>query len=401
MYEALKSATLVNEEGDELALLALWKGSVANPAVRRAELMARLRGFERTAKQLGHVARFYTLTAPSAFHAITTVNGSSAPNPKYEGAGVTEGRAWLMRVWARIRAQLKRQGVLVYGFRICEPHHDGTPHMHVLLWMPALDRVRVRRIIRGHMWSEYRDEPGMRRRRFNAKIVNPKLGSTVGYVAKYIAKNVDGFHVGADHEADTDAKSGSRRAEAWATCHRIRQFQQIGGPPVGLWRELRRLRTEQPCEGIEHVRTAADTGDWAALIEALGGPENCRKGPISLWKEQTGELGRYGEVRPAQVAGIRGLGVRIRTRRHTWRVRWGVRSSVFPWTRVNNCTGSGMVSASSRSHPSTGPATASDVPAISGSNPARVSARAGPSRHTAGTGEHRSSTGNFRLQAGP
>jgi hypothetical protein len=343
MYEALESATLVNEAGDELDLLALWKGSTANPAVRRAELMCRLRGFERIAKDLGHVARLYTLTAPSAFHAITTVDGTAAPNPRYDGANVAEAHAWLMRKWARIRAQLKRKGVLVYGFRICEPHHDGTPHLHVLLWMPASERVRVRRVIRGHMWSEYRDEPGMRRHRFNAKAIHPSLGSAVGYLAKYIAKNVDGFNVGADSEATTDAKRGSRRAEAWATCHRIRQFQQIGGPPVGLWRELRRLREKHPSEALERARCAADAGDWSAFIAALGGLEAWRGGSISLWKEQTGELGRYGDVRPAQVAGVQGPDGRVRTRCHVWRVRWGSRLRVPPWTRVNNCTGTGVM----------------------------------------------------------
>jgi hypothetical protein len=251
---------------------------------------------------------------------------------------VAEARAWLTKMWARIRAQFKRSGVLVYGFRISEPHHDGTPHMHVLLWMPASDRVRVRRIIRGHMWSEFRDEAGMRRRRFNTKAIHPKLGSAVGYLAKYIAKNVDGFNVGDDHEAETDAKSGSRRAEAWATCHRIRQFQQIGGPPVGLWREFRRLRTTHRSEAVERVRRAADTGDWSAFITALGGIEASRRGPFSLWKENTGEVGRYGEVRSAQVAGIQGPAFRIRTRCQVWRVRWGVRSHVFPWTRGNKCT---------------------------------------------------------------
>lgn len=338
MYDALKSATLNGENGETLELFNVWKGSIANPTVRRAELMVRLRGFETIAAEQGHVARFFTLTAPSAFHPVTTVNGSPQPNPRYTDKTADEARRWLLKQWARIRAKLKRARVVLYGFRIAEPHHDGTPHLHMLLWMPSADRIKVRRAIRAYMWRDYSDEPGMRRHRYNVKPIDPRKGSAVGYVAKYIAKNIDGHKVGEDFETGDDAHSGSRRAEAWATVHCIRQFQQIGGPTVGLWRECRRLRSADAAEPIERVRSAADAGDWAAFIRALGGIAAARTSLVSLWKEQTGELTRYGDVKPPQAAGILGPDSRTRTRLQTWRIRWGARSVASPWTRGNNCT---------------------------------------------------------------
>jgi hypothetical protein len=132
MYAALRSAVVTSDYGAELSLLDVWKGSVSNLAVRRAELMTRLHGFETIASELGHVARFFTLTAPSAFHVYTTVNGEPKRNPNYRDEPVAEGQRWLLRQWARIRAKLKRDGILVYGFRIAEPHHDVTPHFHIL-----------------------------------------------------------------------------------------------------------------------------------------------------------------------------------------------------------------------------------------------------------------------------
>lgn len=339
MHAALASATLTNENGEQLALFDAWKGSVANPAVRRHELMARLRGFERVAADVGHVARFYTLTTPSAFHPWTTVNGAPAPNPRYAGGTVADARRWMMRIWARIRAKLKRLSVLVYGFRISEPHHDGTPHMHALLWMPAHDAERVDFTIRGYLLSEYADEPGADRHRFSVEAIDPAKGSAVGYVAKYIAKNVDGFQVGEDYESgDADGKRSAKRVDAWAATYRIRQFQQIGGPPVGLWREFRRMRAAQESEAIERARSAADAGDWAAFVRALGGIDECRGAPVRLWTERTGEVNRYGEPRGPVPAGISGPDGRVRTRLHSWRVRWGARSGAPPWTRGNNCT---------------------------------------------------------------
>jgi hypothetical protein len=338
MMDALRAAVLLNEAGQQLEMFEVWKGSVSNPAVRRTELMVRLRGFERIAADLGHVARFYTLTCPSAFHPVTTAGGEPAPNPAYQGGSVQDARAWIQRCWGRIRAKLKRLGIQVYGFRIAEPHHDGTPHWHLLLWMRPESSGLVGTVLRGYALAEYGDEPGAAKHRFKCVDIDPAKGSAVGYVAKYVAKNIDGHRVGQDGEAGGDGKRGARRVDAWAAVHRVRQFQQIGGPPVGLWRELRRLRSPVDSEPVERARSAADAGDWDGFIRALGGLENCRRGPVALWKERTGELSQYGDIRPDQVAGISGPDGRIRTRESAWRVRWNCRSRALPWTRGNNCT---------------------------------------------------------------
>jgi len=86
---------VVNEQGDVLDMADVVKGSLANPAVRRAELMTRLNGFEQYAESLGHVAEFYTLTAPSKYH---------ANSDKYNEVTPRDTNAYLQKVWAKIRA---------------------------------------------------------------------------------------------------------------------------------------------------------------------------------------------------------------------------------------------------------------------------------------------------------
>lgn len=176
----------------------------------------------------------------------------------------------------------------------------------------------------------------MRRHRCHTKPLDPHNGSVIGYVSKYIAKNIDGYGVDHDLEASIDGDDGSQRAERWATCYGIRQFQQIGRPPVQLYREFRRIRTPIASPSLEKARLAADAGDWAEFIQALGGIESCRNTSMTLWKEQTGELTRYGDLRPPQTVGILNQHECIRTRSSTWRIRWGPRSghSGSPWTRV-------------------------------------------------------------------
>lgn len=303
----LQDLQAVSDHGDQLDLWGVVEKSNANPAIRRAELMTRLKGFEEVAKAEGHAADFYTLTAPSAFH---RTNSDGSENPHWEGHGPRDAQAWLCRMWARARARLKRLAVLYYGFRIAEPHHDGTPHWHMVLFVDECHRQALQTTIRELWLSEYHGEPGARLHRVKFQSIDPHKGSAVAYVAKYVAKNVDGFQVGGDLEADkpTPASETAERVAAWASAHGIRQFQQVGGPAVSVWRELRRLRSGvDGASVIEACRRAADSGEWDGFIRGNGGIAAGRNGAITLWAKVTGELTQYEELRGPQVMGVQAV----------------------------------------------------------------------------------------------
>lgn len=319
----LESHEAVNENGEQLSLFKLAEHSLANPALRRGEFMCRVRGFEEIARDAGHVAQFWTLTTPSAFHAQLA---TGQKNPNFARAVVRDAQAWLCKQWAKVRAKLKRLSILLYGFRIAEPHHDATPHWHLLLFCRSRDSGTIETVIRGYWLAEFADEKGAREYRAKCELIDSTKGSAAGYVAKYVSKNIDG--AGAIGEAQ-DSETGERvadsvrRVDAWASLHGIRQFQQVGGPPVGLWRELRRLTEVSPNSEIERARARADAGDWRGFVYALSfeGIRAGRRVGLQIEREETGELTKYAEPRAPRVVGVRYCSAVEVTRPHSWRIQ--------------------------------------------------------------------------------
>ncbi|WP_368224151.1 replication endonuclease [Aeromonas sp. s4] len=367
----MASMSAVNEDlGQEIDLVDAVMGSVANPEIRRHELMVRMRGFEDMAQEQGKLGLFLTLTAPSSYHAWRQGSKDKAKtyqNEKFNGACPTETNRLLCKQWARFRAALAREGIMAFGFRVVEPHHDGTPHWHCLLFinpehqrdfltllayhftaaeraelkMPngdqldALSEMKIRNKMPRIKWLLDVSSPAVVKAinpRVNWKEIDPTQGSATGYIAKYIAKNIDGHKVGMDYEAEAPVDHTTIAVAAWASCWRIRQFQQIGGPAVSVWRELRRLGDEViewDCI-LEAARTAADNNRWGDFIDAMGGIDLPRKEHlIRLSKRLDEAANKYGEDVLRLMGVITDIGMTTAiTRTEGWQiVRKGVNGS--------------------------------------------------------------------------
>jgi hypothetical protein len=342
----------VNQHGQEFTLQDLIDTSVSNPEIRRAELMVRLRGFETVAERRGLAAEFYTLTCPSRFH---STHQSGRPNVKYDGSSARAANEYLQLVWSRVRAKLHRDGIQVFGFRVAEPHHDGCPHWHMILFMEKGHIKACRKTCKHYALEDSPNEAGALKHRFNYVAIDSSKGSATGYLAKYISKNINGKGLESDMFGNCPIET-AERIDTWASVNSIRQFQQIGGPSVTTWRELRRLHTENTGL-LEDARLAADSSDWAAFVELMGGPFCGRNQPIGLAKwhqidKETGEVldpvhNKYGEPTLGKIYGVVCNGIIEVTRLYRWVIEWiepkneSFSSPVAftpPWSTVNNCT---------------------------------------------------------------
>ncbi|MES9818268.1 MAG: replication endonuclease [Candidatus Thiodiazotropha sp.] len=317
--ETIKTLSAISQDGEVVKLQDLIDGSPSNPKILRAELMVRCRGFEEYAKKHKFIPLFFTITTPSRFHAALNRSGQS--NPKYNGSTPRDTQDYLRGIWGRTRAKLHRKGIQAFGFRVAEPHHDGTPHWHLLLFVDPAHKDALIDICKDYAMRDCSDEKGAAEYRFKVEEIDPNKGSATGYIAKYISKNIDGH--GLDEQTfGENPESTALDAKSWASTWGIRQFQQIGGPSVEVWRQLRKIRT--PIEGsdlLEACRQAADEANWALFCGLLGGASASRHNhAVKLFKAWSDRPGIYGEVVGEITIGITDGKVIIETRLKDWLV---------------------------------------------------------------------------------
>lgn len=386
--EFIRSHELVNDEGVSLDMEEVVNASNSNPRLRYIEMMTTAKGLENLADMRGDYGMFYTITCPSKYHATLK---SGKPNPKWNISTVRESSDYLVNLFAGIRKKLHRQGLRWYGVRVAEPHHDGTVHWHLMCLMEKKDRAAITSVMREFAIREDRAELGKNvRPRFDAKPILKSKGTVTSYLAKYIGKNIGGQPTKGFLDKQTGEPLISKEtgkplsenfdnASAWASLHRVRQFQFFGIPSRQAYRELRLLagqlqRKLKPKKGekkgvqllpdkrMDDVLAAADAGCIATYIIKQGGVLVPRAAhTIRTAYAESDDPNAYGE-HGVQIYGIwsprLGPESRICTHFENWKM---VRKSdednnqtkastagaggavdlqggsAVPWTRGNNC----------------------------------------------------------------
>lgn len=168
--------------GNTFALKECIVSSNHNPQRYYAEIQNRIDTLQREAQNANLTPVFLTITLPSEFHAMKEHKKTKQliQNPKYNRIEPREATKVLTKMWAKLRQdrslkELSKNQRMYY--RVNEPHKDGTPHAHILLFIPA-DRIeKVEKAFNRLYFSKSN--------KFVKDILNAK-----SYIMKYINKTL-------------------------------------------------------------------------------------------------------------------------------------------------------------------------------------------------------------------
>ncbi|GLS03482.1 hypothetical protein GCM10007860_06260 [Chitiniphilus shinanonensis] len=182
-----------------------------------ARLVQALRTLEGRAQREGLSAFLITLSLPARFH---------AQSPCYGGMTPAHAPAWLIEVWVRVRRRWLQQGIRAAGVRCVEPHRDGCPHWHLLLWLPTDRAAEALAGLRQCALADAGNEAGAVKHRVYIEPVDGRRISAVDYLVKFLGR------------------PESFRQVAWYARWQIRPLVLIGDtrmgqPPAGVWHRAR------------------------------------------------------------------------------------------------------------------------------------------------------------------
>lgn len=159
-----------------------------NPHRYYGEIQNRINTLVDIATEKGLKPIFMTLTLPSEYHSqkeikLTNSKTKIIDNPKYNKSTPKEGNKALTRMFAKLRHDRALKDLDKQQkdyFRVNEPHKDGTPHTHILMFLPE---DRIPRVIKAF------------KRLFDNKAndiqkITENINNATAYVMKYINKTL-------------------------------------------------------------------------------------------------------------------------------------------------------------------------------------------------------------------
>ncbi|QKJ27578.1 replication endonuclease [Aliarcobacter cibarius] len=153
-----------------------------NPDRYHALIQNRINTLSNEAKEKDLFPIFMTLTLPSEFHKMKMDKKTNAliKNQKYNHVTPKEAVKYLTKMFSKLRHDRSLKELTkderMY-FRVNEPHKDGTPHTHILLFVPksSVDRVVT-------AFKRLFDE--------KANDIQTDIKNATSYVMKYINKTL-------------------------------------------------------------------------------------------------------------------------------------------------------------------------------------------------------------------
>lgn len=218
----LEYSYITNDQtGQSFSLKDCIVSSNHNPQRYYGEIQNRINTLEREATEAGLTPVFLTMTLPSEFHEMNHHNGKLIDNPLYNGTTPKEAVKILTKQFAKLRQDRSLKALSkaqrMY-YRVNEPHKDGTPHTHILLFIPKdqIDRIEI-------AFKRLYNQVGNK--------FEKNIKSASSYIMKYINKTLP---MSKEQISESD-----QYINAWYVKHRINRFcSSRSMAPMYLYRLL-------------------------------------------------------------------------------------------------------------------------------------------------------------------
>lgn len=218
-----------------------------------AELYANVKGMQELASERGYGWAFLTMTAPAKYHANPTKGRNS-----WNGQSVKEAHNYLLECQKELGKSLKDVGIYmsngdIFGMRVVEPHKDGTPHWHMVLFYDKKHEDVL--FSYDGLYPTHFSNNGRNKKQLDIVIgiidqdtsKENKVASAASYCFKYITKAI-----GTDFLEETcdlaevlkeqKERSALKRIIAWRSAVNIRAYQPIGLPSSRTkWNAFRKI----------------------------------------------------------------------------------------------------------------------------------------------------------------
>ena len=215
-----------------------------------AEIYAMTKGLDSFAKSTGLSWVFLTLTCPPRMHS----------NPDFgeycwDGTLPNEANCWLAKKFGNAVERLRKKNIFLSGLRVPDPHRDGCPHWHLLVFLPSTSMKQFEITLRKQ--KEWKTEEGCTFIQSDGRATAPTI------IFKYILKSFG---------STRNTKSTQASIDTWCSTWKIRRYQWIGLPSIELWRNLRKVKncpTGSPL--LAAMWKAANNSNACEFIKLAGG----------------------------------------------------------------------------------------------------------------------------------
>ncbi len=194
---------VLNDDGQQVNLYDIAKKADKSKLARNYMIA---KGIEKHAKNKGLEAIFITMTLDGKWH----------PNPKNGNTREydpdfcpSKARDAISKLWQKYTTYLQRSIKLSYKLRAIEPHEDGTPHLHAIIFLEKDDIEKAKKQLELIATNPHQ---------MKFVEIDQKKGSAISYIYQYLTM---------DFMADGDNRN-VELVKCWATERNVRRFSVCG-----------------------------------------------------------------------------------------------------------------------------------------------------------------------------